>query len=235
VGSTCTATALLNPSDRKEMSRQTLHVKNEVAMRIELQRAVFELFRDLDVTERPEMPLEVEDRIVNVADIVTWARSAVYRDRFTRDIEVAPSAEGPSRFAKQLGSLWRALVVIGHEDPVGMICRVALDSMPPARSAALVELGDGVCSTNDLREVTRLSQSASRRVLEDLEALGLIEIIERGSGTSPSKWALTVGGRQTWEDGFADYLRSPAISRRGGRGEIRDITSGCCGRARERP
>jgi hypothetical protein len=194
-------------ADRKESSRRSLHVKDETEMRDELQRAVFEYMRDLDVSVRPEMPQDVEDRIVNVADIVTWARTAVYRDRFTRDIEVAPEPEGTPRFAKQLGSLWRALVVMGHEDPLGLVCRVALDSMPPARATALMKLAtDGNVSTNDLRKATRLSQTASRRVMEDLEALRLVEIVERGSGTKASTWGLTESGRLTWKQGFADYL-----------------------------
>jgi hypothetical protein len=196
-------------ADRKGSTRQSIHVKDEAAMRDRLQVAVFEYMRDLDVSERPEMPIEVEDQIVNVADIVTWARSAVYRDRFTRDIEVAPEPEGTPRFAKQLAALWRALVVMGHEDPMGLVLRVALDSMPPARSVALTRLAQaGIVSTTDLQKATRLSQKSSRRVLEDLEALGLVEIVEHGSGQSASKWGLTSDGLVTWKEGFADYLDS---------------------------
>ncbi len=196
-------------ADRRKTSRRSLHVADEAAMRDTLQAAMFIYMRDLDVSVRPEMPIEVEDRIVNVADIVTWARSAVYRDRFTRDIEVAPSPEGTPRFAKQLGALWRALTVMGHDDPIGLVLRVALDSMPPARSAALMKLATaGVVSTTDLRKVTRLSQTASRRVLEDLDALGLVEIIQHGGAGVASTWALTDTGLLTWKEGFADYLDS---------------------------
>ncbi|MDP9299071.1 MAG: hypothetical protein M3P11_12930 [Actinomycetota bacterium] len=208
-------------ADRKETSRRSLHVRDEAEMRGELQVAVFEFMRDLDLTERPEVAGAVEDRIVNVADIVTWARTAVYRDRFTRDIEVAPEPEGAPRFAKQLGSLWRALTVMGHEDPLALVCRVALDSMPPARSAALTKLATaGIVSSTDLRKVTRLSQSASRRVLEDLEALRLVEIVEHGGAGVASTWGLTDNGLLTWKEGFADYLDSlPQYQGRGERGE----------------
>jgi hypothetical protein len=208
-------------ANRKEMSVQSLHVKDSAAMRDELQRAVYVYMRDLDTSAVPEMPQAVEDRIVNVADIVTWARSAVHRDRFTRDIEVAPEPEGPSRFAKQLASLWRALTVMGHEDPLKFVCRVALDSMPPARSAALTKLARaGVVSTTDLRKVTRLSQTASRRVLEDLEALELVEIVEHGGAGVATTWSLTNHGFLTWRDGFKDYLDSlPQDQGEGGWGE----------------
>jgi DNA-binding MarR family transcriptional regulator len=222
-------------ADRKEMSRRSLHVKDEAAMRERLQSAVFAYMENLGLPERPEMPREVEDRIVNVADIVTWARSAVHRDRFTRDIEVAPEPEGASLFAKQLGSLWRALTVMGHEDPLALVCRVALDSMPPARAAALTKLAtSGVVSTTDLRKVTRLSQTANRRVVEDLEALELVEIVTHGGAGVPSTWSLTRDGAPDLEGGLrrlpglALPRLAPAISREGGMGRTY-APSGCCG------
>jgi hypothetical protein len=89
------------------------------------------------ITDHPEEA----DKIIALSDIVTWVRSAVHRDKFTHDIEVAPEREMPARFAKQLVSLWAALEAMGHADSMGLVRRVAFDSMPPFRSAVLQALG----------------------------------------------------------------------------------------------
>ncbi len=179
--------------------------QDETEMRAALREAVSEFMSDLKL-ETPEMPEEVGARLDSVADVVTWARSAVYRDRFTRDIEVAPSKEGLARFGMQLVSLWEALTVMGHEDPLDLVRRVALDSMPPARAVVLARLAvAGSASTTDLQKVSRLSTTANKRLLEDLESLDLVEIAVRGGPGVAHVWALTAEGRSTWADGFGDF------------------------------
>jgi hypothetical protein len=190
------------PDANRKIVAGTARARKDVnEMRDELRAAVSEYVGGLEYAV-PEMPAEVGIRLDNVADIVTWARSAVQRDRYTRDIEVAPSKEGLARFLMQLVSLWEALTVMGHENPIGIVCRVALDSMPPARAAVLATLAAGDASTNDLRDVSRLSKSANLRLLEDLEALDLIHIVTRGGPGLANIWGLTPDGRTTWNEGF---------------------------------
>ena len=49
------------------------------------------------------------ERLVTLADFITVARSPVERDGYSRDIELVPDAEAPSRFAGMLAALLEGL------------------------------------------------------------------------------------------------------------------------------
>jgi hypothetical protein len=190
-------------SNRRTLGARALRVTDGNTMRAELRAAVSEFVSVLDMMH-PALSDDVRDQLVGLADITTWARSGVQRDRFSRDIEVAPTLEAPARFVKQIRALWEALVVMGHPDPIGFVRRIAFDSIPPARSAAVRGLAarDTVSST-ELRRLTRLSSTAHRRLLEDLEALGLAEIVTHGADGRPHIWGLESEAKLVWDTAFS--------------------------------
>jgi hypothetical protein len=145
--------------------------------------------------------------IVALADFTTLARSAVQRDKYTRDIEVAPSPEGPGRFARELAVLWTALETMGHQDAVEFVRRVALDSITPARSAIISALAaDGQLDTNQLLGRTRLSKSSNRRIIEDLTVLRIVVQVKRGSENEAAVFGLSEEARAAWSRTFQSAI-----------------------------
>lgn len=196
-------------SNRRTLGARALRGTDGDTMRAELRAAVTEFVSGLDMAH-PALSDHVRDQLIGLADITTWARSGVQRDRFSRDIEVAPTLEAPARFIKQIRALWEALVVMGHPNPLGFVRRVALDSIPPARSAAVRGLAaHDTASSTELRKLTRLSSTAHRRLLEDLEALGLAEIVIHGADGRPHIWGLQSEAKLVWDTAFAQAIPHP--------------------------
>jgi hypothetical protein len=165
-------------------------------MRQELAEAVAALFAGRK--ENPREPLDDEkDELVRLASLVTRARSAVERDRHTREIELVPGAEGPARLAVTLERLLAGLDVLDCERELSwtVVRRVALDCIPALRRQLLEHLCDGAApeTTKDIAEAVSLPTNTVRRALEDLTAYGLMTRYSQGQGKADvwqaSQWA----------------------------------------------
>jgi hypothetical protein len=113
---------------------------SEVEMRKKLSDAVGGVLTkvkgcDIEFTEAEET------RLLNAADIVTRARTAVELD-YKRDVIDSHAPEMPTRFAKQLVQVVRGCVAIGiaRETAMQLAIRCARDSMPPLRSLVLCDV-----------------------------------------------------------------------------------------------
>lgn len=142
------------------------------------------------------------DRLAELADFVTRARSAVERSGRKRELISTPAPEMPARFARALLSLVQGVAVVrGHhevqDDDMAAAVRVGLDSLPPVRRYLLGELASGQ-SLQELALVSacghQWSRSTIARGLEDLESLGLIEHrlepVNLRTGKAPKVWHL---------------------------------------------
>jgi hypothetical protein len=157
---------------------------------------------DLD----PSLDEHQVGQLAALADYVTRARSAVERDRWKRELEYAPEAEMPARFARQLASLARGLALIAHRGTVtsgdlATVTRVALDAIPAVRRRALDALidGDEDLTTSALAKQVQYSTSTLRRALEDLQSL---ELVTSTTSTNNTRWSLHEDWRAAAE-GFA--------------------------------
>jgi hypothetical protein len=166
--------------------------EHEETMRAELARAVCGLF----ATElhEPRGRSEDEDRwLVGLARLTVRARSAVERDRFTREIELPPTAEGPARLVKMLARLLSGLDAIGLErdDARALIAKIALDTLPALRRRILEHLRtcEESPTTSEVAEALNLPTKTTARGLEDLNAHRLIDC-ERGGQGKANRWAM---------------------------------------------
>jgi hypothetical protein len=92
-------------SDPREQARKALaHRRLGERMRAELRGAVFDLFEHQQ-TELPERSEHDRERLENLAVLVVRCRSAVERDRHTREVELVPEPEAPGRFVIVLDRL----------------------------------------------------------------------------------------------------------------------------------
>ena len=183
----------LPEADPDTLAREALrHAGREQQMRAELADAARGAVVDL-ATPRERSDAETT-ALIALATFVVKARSAVERDGYTRDIELVPGAEAPTRLVIVLDRLLAGLDAIGCErdDAVTIVTKAALDSIPALRLAALKALNPdgGAIDTNAVAETVRHPATTTRRALEDLTAHGLVECERQGKGEA-HLWSLS--------------------------------------------
>jgi hypothetical protein len=116
-------------------------------------------------------------QLVKMADIVTYARTAVERD-YQGNIVNAHMPEMPTRFAKQLAQLVRGGVAIGmaRVKAMRLAVRCARDSIPPLRLEILLD----VATNPEARpgEVRARIDKPWRTTQREMEALHMLSLLK---------------------------------------------------------
>jgi hypothetical protein len=185
--------------DGTEHARRALeHAGREAEMRRELSAAVQTLFDEDPLQDPSPLSDEETDRLLLFSTFVVRARSAIERDGYTRDIELIPQAEAPTRLIVVLARLLDGMDSIGVPREVAwrVVSKVALDSIPAIRLSVL-ELLQGVeqTTTSDVAEELGYPSPTARRALEDLTAHGLIACLKQGQGKADI-WTLDPWARE---------------------------------------
>ncbi|MEV5689918.1 hypothetical protein [Micromonospora globbae] len=178
---------------RLAAGRQALsNVNREAEMRSELATAVFELITNMD-HERAQLSEADMDVLLSVADLVTFARTAVERD-YQGNVIDAHAPEMPTRFAKMLGQIVRGGLAVGmpRDRALSTAVRVAGDSMPPLRLAILADLLDNPHSTTT--EVRKRLQKPHNTVDRELQALHLLGLLEQHQEEGRQGWRYVLSG-----------------------------------------
>jgi hypothetical protein len=146
-------------------------------MRAELAAAVGGLISNASTEEYRPTSTETE-RLIKLADIVTWARSGVERD-YRGDIADVHALEMPTRFGKQLAQLMRGAVAIGMAPSMAMrlATRCARDSIMPLRRTILLDVA--AHPNTRPREVARRIVRPPMTVDRELQALHLLGALGR--------------------------------------------------------
>jgi hypothetical protein len=161
-------------------------------MERELREAVAGLFKDLGYVADPVTP-EEEQTLQDLSWRAVRLRSAVVRDRRTREIEAVHGTEGPARLFLMLERLFIGIASLeaDRETAMAVVKHVAMDSVPPMRRKAL-EFVEGAAAKQETRAVAQhlgLPTLQARRVLEDLAARQLVVRVSQGQGLS-DVWGL---------------------------------------------
>jgi hypothetical protein len=171
----------------------------EAAMRAELAAVVGGIIGHMNM-EPHKLSGDEEDRILNAADIVTMARSAVERD-YRGEIVFAHDPEMPTRFAKQLVQMLRGAVAVGMSSEEGMrlALRCARDSIPPLRRHILLDLARNPRSrVTEVRKRISKPRNTVRRELECLHMLGVLTCDEEekvgDDGKKHTTWHYQLAG-----------------------------------------
>jgi len=154
------------------------------------------------VLEHPVVPRDrtdtETDRLIALTTLVVRARSSVERDGYSREIELVPGSEAPTRLAIVLSRLLDGLDAIGcdRDQALTTVTKAALDSVPALRLAVLTTLDavDGL-DTNAIAEAVRHPAQTTRRALEDLVAHRLVEVERPGDGKA-HRWHLSTFARK---------------------------------------
>jgi hypothetical protein len=165
----------------------------EVEQRAELAGLVAGLLEHLP--DAPALVLSGEEsgRMVALATLAVQARSAVVRDGYSREIELVPGAESPTRLAKMLSRVLAGVLAVGasREAAWRVVGKMALDSIPAIRRRMIEDLAalDGWAPTGELAEEAGYPTTTARRALEDLAVYGLA-LRQRGGEGKPDLWRL---------------------------------------------
>jgi hypothetical protein len=163
--------------DRKAVGRQALgNTGKEATMERELATAMGALVASADVNVRALTPAE-EEKLIDIADVVTLARTAVERD-FRGDVVSPYDAEANTRFGKQLAQAVRGGLAFGldQDDAMARAARYARDTIPPSRWRMLLHLADSQwVEPNSICLSFKRSLAAIKNDLEVLRMLGLAD------------------------------------------------------------
>lgn len=185
--------------DGDEQARMALaHAGREREMRAEMTDAIAGLYGDQPDAKALAPAGDLTDtdreRLMSLATLVVHCRSAVERDSYTREIELVPGTEAPSRLVVVLSRLLLGLDAIGVPRERGwqVLTRTALDSMPALRRAVLEHLYQRqheAPSTTAIATDVRYPTQTTRRALEDLHAHTVVTRTTQGQGQA-DLWTL---------------------------------------------
>lgn len=177
----------------EQAGRALEHAGREKTMRADLATAVETFLNNLQPAPSP-FGQEDTVRLISLATLVVRARSAVERDGYTREVELIPEPEAPTRLVVVLRRLIQGLDAIGlHRDQSWrVITKIGLDSVPALRLSCLQHLHEhGPAQTPTLAATLDYPTQTTRRALEDLAAHGLIIRTIRGEGQRADTWAVS--------------------------------------------
>jgi DNA-binding transcriptional ArsR family regulator len=180
--------------NRLTSGRQAIaNTGSETAMRNELAAAVKNVMENIDTRTSP-LDDQERETVLRAADLVTLARTAVWRDRQGNVID-AHAPEMPTRFAKQLSQVVRGGVAVGLTRPqaIRLAIRCARDSIPPLRLAILRDLAHNPDSMpSQVRKRVDKPHNTVDRELQALHMLGLVMLDEQPyinrNGDERSRW-----------------------------------------------
>jgi hypothetical protein len=189
-----------------EQARRALaHAGGESEMRAELAQTVAKLFA-LPACEPLPRTSEDDERLISLATLVVRARSAVERDGYSREIELIPGSEAPTRLVVVLARLLAGLDAIGADRAVGwpVITKAALDSIPAIRRAVIdVLVAADELKTSAVAAVIDYPTQTTRRALEDLAAHGIAQREVGGEGKA-DLWRLSDFARSHYTAALTD-------------------------------
>lgn len=177
----------------------------EKEMREEIQNAFADFVTGVTIpSEGIFISEETKQRIAHLSAFCVRARSGVIREGYSsREIELIPEAELPTRLSKQLITLYTALSLISGgftDEDYQLIYKIGMDTLPQNRKLvinALVQVED-YKETADVAVAIGYPTNTTRRLLEDLHGLKLIDRVSYGQG-HPDKWIMRDDTRELLE------------------------------------
>ena len=151
----------------------------EKQMRDELANAVGGVVAGMNTAD-VALSDDENEQLLNAANIVTMARTAVERD-YRGEVIDRHNLEMPTRFLKQLAQIIRGGIAIGmtREEAMKLAIRCARDLIPPLRLEILLDIAIHPCSqTGQVRKRISKPWSTIKRELEALHMLGMLRCDE---------------------------------------------------------
>lgn len=189
---------VMKVADSREITRRAMqNQKNQKAKADEIAEMVAEFINQKIEGTHPdtlEIPLDIKDAMIDVADFATMARSPVTMSKKDPTmVEFVGDREMPPRMAMMLGNIATALMVMSDENSLGplnaqILYKTALDSIPVERRIVLAVLAKyRDASTKALAQHLNYPTMTIRAWCNQLNAL---KMIDRTSGGKSDIWVL---------------------------------------------
>ena len=186
--------------DRNKTTQRALKNNADIAKkRLFLQKCFSEFItdttNDLLGKELPELPKEVEQELIELADFITLVRTPTERN-FRGELILVPSPEMPMRVFQMFATMAKIFMVLNDgvlDDSYRVILRrMALDSIPKQRRLSLRILAEHKkITTKGAATQLRYPTETMRIWLENLNVLGVCERGAEGSvSVGPDVWTM---------------------------------------------
>lgn len=191
----------LTMPDRREVTRRALYNDNKKEeMEVAIRNAFYAFMKGID-TKRvpPEMPDDVKEELINLANFCTMARSGVIREfSYKKEVLFVPAAEIPTRIAQQLHTLADSFSIINggefKKEDMDIIYKLALDSIPQTNKMVMMEMARGnEQTTSQIATSLGYPTAPIRMYLENLALLNVCKRVkaqDSESGGNADKWTL---------------------------------------------
>jgi hypothetical protein len=175
---------------------------DENEMREEIQNAFADFIAGIKIPiEKITIPEELKNRVAYLSAFCVRARSGIEREGYsTREIELIPESELPTRLSKQLVTLASAFSLISGgftEEDYRLIYKIGMDSLPQKRRLVIKTLlkAKDYLETADVAMEIGYPTNTTRRILEDLHGLKLIIRESKGRGYA-DRWIISDDTRE---------------------------------------
>jgi len=203
-----------------------------VSIRSEMKRIFPDYIDSIKIPDdAPPVTRELKREIIELSNFGTLARTGIVRDSKDREISYAFPPEMPVRFAKQLIQICKAFMLMGGfgDKEHAIIRKIAISSVPRNKRNALLILlkkrqevvansqetliaedeeaddgGETEWTTRSIAIMLDLPTTTTRRIMEELNALGLIQRRGKGQGTKMT-WDLKPKYRDLLMKYYAEY------------------------------
>jgi len=168
------------------LRKALLNTTHEETMRSELQDISAKVLNH-EFRETPDIPNNIIDKIIQLAQWTSLMRSTIARDKYTKEITHSPFTELGTRLAKQfckelygIGMFRQSTIVTNHE--YNILKQIARSTVPSKMECVLKKIisnnASGTYSVPDIIDMVRLPKITTERILENLSILGILKKVQ---------------------------------------------------------
>ncbi len=191
---------IIKVADPKDITRKAMANQKDIKMKETELAEIVKKFVNQKLSEvfsnPKEIPPEIEEEMVQVADFCTMARSPVQMNKKNPAVvDFVPDREMPPRMAMMLKNIAVSLMVISGEELLSefnakIIYKIGLDSIPVERRMMLRILAQyREATTRNIAIKTNYTTETVKAWLTQLNALKMVDRIGSGGGGG-DKWEL---------------------------------------------
>jgi hypothetical protein len=196
---------VLDVADAKDITRKAMNNQKDLKVKADKLATMVAEFVNYKIantnTSKLEIPYEVQESMIDVADFATKARSPVTMSKKDPTmVEFVGDREMPPRVAMMLGNLAIALMIISDEETISplnaqILYKCALDSVPVERRIVLALLAKyREASTKALAQYLNYPTPT---VLAWCNQLNALKMIDRSQSGRSDVWTLKRGYKET--------------------------------------
>lgn len=173
---------LPSATDQKLIARKALESDQKETLKQSARQIVKEILSTVDYSQKVKILSEINEALISLSVLIATLRSGVIRNSYSHEILYVPEPESPARIAQQFNQLLKGLVLlrgdtVATKEDYDLVLKVGLSCVPSHRLEAIEYLNEhDSINSADLSEILGVSEQTALRTLQDLKALGVLEL-----------------------------------------------------------